>query len=31
MNPDNRGLELFRVTSHGGKAEVYLMGKKILG
>ena len=31
LNPDNRGLELFRVTSHGGKAEVYLMGKKILG
>lgn len=31
LNPDNRGLEIFRVTSHGGKAEVYLMGKKIMG
>ena len=31
LNPDNRGLEIFRVTSHGGKAEVFLMGKKIYG
>lgn len=31
LNPDHRGLELFRVVSHGGNPEVYLMGKKILG
>ena len=31
LNPDNRGLEIFKVTSHGGKAEVFLMGKKIVG
>jgi transposase InsO family protein len=31
LSPDHRGLELFRVVSHGGNAEVYLMGKKILG
>ena len=30
-NPDSRGLELFRVVSHGGKPEVWLMGQKILG
>ena len=31
LNPDNRGLEIFRVTSNGGKAEVFLMGKKLYG
>jgi transposase InsO family protein len=31
LSPDHRGLELFRVVSHGGNPEVYLMGKKILG
>jgi len=31
LNPDHRGLELFRVVSHGGEPSVYLMGKKILG
>ena len=31
LTPDNRGLEIFRVISHGGKAEVHLMGKKIFG
>ncbi len=31
LSPDHRGLELFRVVSHGGHPEVYLMGKKILG
>lgn len=31
LSPDHRGLELFRVVSHGGSPEVYLMGKKILG
>lgn len=31
LSPDHRGLELFRVVSHGGNAEVYLMGKKIFG
>lgn len=31
LNPDNRGLELFRVVSHSGKPEVWLMGRKILG
>lgn len=30
LNPDHRGLELFRVVSHGGQPEIYLMGKKIL-
>jgi len=30
-NPDTRGLELFRVVSHGGKPQVWLMGQKILG
>ena len=28
---DSRGLDLFRVVSHGGKAQVWLMGEKILG
>lgn len=31
VSPDDRGLELFRVVSHGGSPEVYLMGKKIFG
>ena len=31
LNPESRGLELFRVTSHGGQPQVFLMGKKILG
>lgn len=31
LSPDHRGLEIFRVVSHGGHAEVYLMGKKIFG
>jgi transposase InsO family protein len=31
LSPDHRGLELFRVVSHGGNPEVYLMGKKIFG
>ena len=30
-NPDTRGLELFRVVSHGGKPQIWLMGQKILG
>ena len=30
-NSDSRGLDLFRVTSHGGKAQIWLMGQKILG
>ncbi|MBU4262578.1 MAG: DDE-type integrase/transposase/recombinase [Proteobacteria bacterium] len=30
-NPDSRGLELFRVVSHGGKPRIWLMGEKILG
>ncbi len=30
-NPDSRGLELFRVISHGGKPQIWLMGEKILG
>jgi putative transposase len=30
-NPDSRGLELFRVVSHGGKPQIWLMGEKILG
>ncbi|MDP2646453.1 MAG: integrase core domain-containing protein [Desulfobacterales bacterium] len=30
-NPDSRGLELFRVVSHAGKPQVWLMGQKILG
>ena len=30
-NPDSRGLDLFRVVSHGGKPQVWLMGQKILG
>jgi len=30
-NPDSRGLELFRVVSHGGKPRIWLMGQKILG
>ena len=31
LTPENRNLELFRVTSRSGSPEVYLMGKKILG
>ena len=31
VGPDNRGLELFRVVSHGGKPQIWLMGEKILG
>jgi transposase InsO family protein len=31
LSPDHRGLEIFRVVSHGGSPTVYLMGKKILG
>ncbi len=30
-NPDTRGLELFRVVSHGGKPQIWLMGQRILG
>ena len=30
-HPDSRGLELFRVVSHGGRPQVWLMGEKILG
>ena len=30
-NPDNRGLELFRVVSHDGKPQLWLMGNKIWG
>jgi transposase InsO family protein len=30
-NSDSRGLELFRVVSHGGKPQIWLMGQKILG
>jgi transposase InsO family protein len=30
-NPDTRGLDLFRVVSHGGKPQIWLMGQKILG
>jgi transposase InsO family protein len=29
-NPDTRGLDLFRVVSHGGKPQIWLMGQKIL-
>jgi putative transposase len=31
LNPDSRGLELFRVVSYGGDPQVFLMGKKIMG
>lgn len=31
LNPDVRGLDLFKVVSKGGQPEVYLMGKKVLG
>ncbi len=31
LSPDSRGLELFKVTSIGGKPAVYLMGQKVLG
>jgi len=31
LSPDNRGLELLRVVSYGGKPEVWLMGEKLLG
>ena len=30
-NSDSRGLDLFRVVSHGGKPQIWLMGQKILG
>lgn len=30
-NSDSRGLELFRVVSHSGKPQIWLMGQKILG
>jgi transposase InsO family protein len=30
-NSDSRGLDLFRVVSHGGKSQIWLMGQKILG
>ena len=30
-SPDSRGLDLFRVVSYGGKAQIWLMGEKILG
>jgi len=30
-NPDNRGLDLFRVVSHAGKPQIWLMGEKIIG
>ena len=30
-NPDSRGLELFRVVSHGGKPQIWLLGQKLLG
>lgn len=29
-SPENRGLDLFRVVSHGGKAQIWLMGEQIL-
>jgi len=28
---DSRGLDLFKVVSHGGKPQIWLMGEKILG
>jgi transposase InsO family protein len=31
LSPDNRGLELLRVVSYGGKPQVWLMGEKLLG
>lgn len=31
VNPENRGLDLFRVVSYGGKPQIWLMGEKILG
>lgn len=31
LSPDNRGLELLRVVSHGGKPQVWLMGEKLFG
>jgi hypothetical protein len=30
-SPDSRGLDLFRVVSHGGKPQIWLMGEKIFG
>ena len=30
LSPDGRGLELFKVVSHGGQPSVYLMGRKLL-
>jgi len=31
LNPECRGLELFKVVSHDGMPQVYLMGRKIFG
>jgi len=31
LNPDERGLELFKVVSVGGQPAVYLMGSKVFG
>jgi hypothetical protein len=31
LNPDLRGLDLFKVVSKAGQPEVYLMGKKVFG
>lgn len=31
LNPEGRGLEIFRVVSYGGNPQVFLMGKKIVG
>ncbi len=31
LSPDNRGLELLRVVSYGGKPQVWLMGEKLFG
>jgi hypothetical protein len=30
-SPDSRGLDLFRVVSYGGRAQIWLMGEKIIG
>ena len=31
LSPEGRGLEIFKVVSHAGNPQVYLMGKKIMG
>ena len=31
LSPDDRGLELLRVVSYGGKPQVWLMGEKLFG